>query len=163
MAQLGYFDSNAVEPSSSRDAIPAGKYRMAITGSEVKDTKSGNGGKLIAFEWTVLEGEFKGRKVWQNVNFKNPSAKAQQIGQGELSAICRACAKPGIRDTAELHHIPIWVKVGIEKNQNGEDRNNVKEVLWKESTKPDLSGVTGATAKMVASGEPVVVDDDIPF
>jgi hypothetical protein len=159
MSQLGYFDSNAVEPSSSRDAIPLGKYRMAVTASEVKTTKAGTG-KYIAFEWTVLEGEFKGRKVWQNVNFQNPSVKAQQIGQGELSAICRACAKPSIRDTAELHNIPVFVKVGVEKDMNGNDRNNVKEVLWKETTKPNLGGIGGGGNSGPA---PAVLDDNDPL
>ena len=46
MANLNGFNANEVEPNSSFEPIPAGKYLAAITASETKPTKSGNGSYL---------------------------------------------------------------------------------------------------------------------
>jgi hypothetical protein len=162
MGSIGFFNANEVEPSSGNEPFPAGDYTMAVVASEVKDTKAGTG-KFIKFEWQVVDGEHKGRKVFQNVNFQNPSPKAQQIGLGELSAICRACGKVQIRDTSELHNIPVRVRIDTETREYTKDdgskqvytSNVVKAVLWKETTKPDL-------AKVVEAAGAVVTEDDLP-
>jgi hypothetical protein len=153
MGNIGYFDSNTVEPSTGFDALEPGDYTMAILESEVKDNKKGTG-KYIAVTWSVLEGKGKGRKVWQYINFLNASAVAQQIGQAELSAICRAVGKPGIKDTAELHNIPMRVRLGSEDDDRGGKRNVIKQVLWKETAK-------AAPVAAVALAE--IDDDAVPF
>ena len=43
MANLNGFNAHEVEPNASFEAIPAGKYLAAITESEMKATKNGNG------------------------------------------------------------------------------------------------------------------------
>ena len=42
MANLNNFDANTVDPTTTFDPIPAGKYVAAITESEMKPTKNGN-------------------------------------------------------------------------------------------------------------------------
>ncbi len=70
MANLNNFNANNVEPQTEFDAIPAGKYLAVITSSEMKPTKSGNGAYLeLTFD--VIEGEFKGRKLWARLNLDN--------------------------------------------------------------------------------------------
>ena len=46
MANLNGFNANDVEPNSTFEPIPAGKYVAAITASETKPTKSGGGSFL---------------------------------------------------------------------------------------------------------------------
>jgi hypothetical protein len=154
MGNIGFFDSSAIEPNAPMEAFPAGVYTMAITKSDIKPNKKGTG-KLIEFVWSIIEeGPFKGRKVRQYVNFQHSNATTQAIGQGELSAISRACGIKGLTDTAQLHNIPVRVKVGIEKYE-GRDKNAIEEVMWKE---------TVATRTTVAA--PAASDnssDDIPF
>ena len=43
MANLTGFNANNVEPMSEFDPVPAGKYAAIITGSEMKETRRGNG------------------------------------------------------------------------------------------------------------------------
>ena len=113
MAELGgVFDSNQHESLGSFEPIPAGDYPMAITGSSMQDTKAKTG-KYIQFEFTILDGEQKGRKIWTNLNVVNPNPVAVEIAQKELATICRACGKLTITDTQELHGIPFLGKIKI--------------------------------------------------
>lgn len=103
MAKLN-FDSRAVEPQAPRDdtPLPAGLYTVEITNSEVKPLKSGNGTGL-ALEFTVIDpAEHAKRKVWQNLNIQHTNAQAEQIGQAQLSALCRAVGIEVLDDSDEL-------------------------------------------------------------
>lgn len=111
--------------SSDFDALPKGKYDAIVSDSSVKNTKGGTG-KYLALEFTIFDEYYAGRKVWTNLNIKNDSEKAQQIGLGMLSSLCKACGKTGIvDDSSQLHDIPISIKLDIEPDQNGKDRNKV--------------------------------------
>lgn len=124
MATLN-FDASAVEPSSGKDPIPAGKYIAVISASEMKPTKNGNG-QYLELEYQVLDGEHKGRKVWSRHNLQHTNAQAVQIARGELSAICRAVGIMTPKDSAELHNLPLCVTVKVKKREdNGELANDV--------------------------------------
>lgn len=113
MAQLGKaFDSSQHDDMGDFDPIPAGQYPMIIDESSVEDTAKKTG-KYIKFRFKVINGEFKGRFVWTNLNIINPNPVAVEIAQKELATICRACGKAVIQDTQELHGIPMLVKVRI--------------------------------------------------
>ena len=62
MAQLN-FDASKVDPSVPFEAVPSDKYTAAITHSELKPTKAGDS-SCLEIEYTILEGEYKGRKVF---------------------------------------------------------------------------------------------------
>lgn len=52
-------------------AIPGGKYKVAVTDAELKESKDGPSdknptGEYISWELTVQGGEYDGRKVWKN-------------------------------------------------------------------------------------------------
>ena len=156
MANLGHFNSSEHEPSSF-DPIPAGEYAVVIVESEMKPTKAGDGSYLnLTLE--VLEGDYQGRKIWDILCLEHSNQKTVQIAMGRLSAYCRACGKVEIENSEELHDIQFKVKVGIRKDEQYGDKNTVKEVLWKESTKPDLSGMA-SKAKATAGAD----SDDVPW
>ncbi len=114
------FNAEEVAPSTGFDAIPAGKYQAVITESEMKPTKSGTGQYLeLAFE--VIDGEFKGRKLWSRLNLENPNEQAVQIARGDLSAICRAVNVLRPRDSAELHNLPLIISVRCRKNPESDE------------------------------------------
>jgi len=113
MADLGgVFDSNKHDDLGAFEPIPAGDYPMAITASSIEETKAKNG-KYIKFEFTILDGSCKGRKIWNNLNIINPNPVAVEIAQKELATICRACGKLTVTDTAELHNIPFLGKIKV--------------------------------------------------
>ena len=108
----GVFDADQHESLGSFDPIPAGDYAMAITGSSMAETKAKTG-KYYKFEFTILEGDHKGRKLWNNLNVINPNPIAVEIAKKELSTICKACNKRKITDTMELHGIPFIGKIKV--------------------------------------------------
>ena len=133
MANLNGFNANEVEPTTALDAIPAGKYLAAITASKMKPTKSGDG-TYLELEFTVLEGEYRDRKVWDRLCINHPNATTVKIARGSLSAICRAVGVLQPRDSAELHNLPLIVNVRCKKREdNGDLVNEVKGYSKKES------------------------------
>ena len=119
MAQLpAAFDSSQHEDMRDGfDAIPAAVcqkewFLAHITKSSIEATKKKDG-KYIAFEITIIEGQYKGRKVWPKLNIINPNPVAVEIAQKELATICRACGKGIVQDTAELHSIPFKMKLKV--------------------------------------------------
>src|SRR4051794_17495519 len=100
------FDANDVPPNTKPDPVPNGWYKMAIIASEVKPTSTGKG-KSLKLELQVLDGEYKGRKAYKQLNIVHESAEAQRIAQGELSAICHATGVLKLSNSSQLHHIPM--------------------------------------------------------
>ena len=107
------FNAETYEPENF-DLLPVGDYLAAVTESEIKTTKSGNG-TYLELRWTILDGEHKGRHVWQRINITNPSEKAVAIGQRQLWDVCQALGVMQLSDSSQLHDIPIEVPVRIEK------------------------------------------------
>lgn len=138
MANLAGFDANTVEPRAEMGPIPAGKYLAIIEESEMKDTQAGTG-EYLALTFQVIEGEFKGRKVWDNLNLKNPNSDTVEIAKSTLSSICRACGVMTPKESAELHDKPIIISVGLEAKKDrdkniipGEFRNKIRGYSKKE-------------------------------
>ncbi len=125
MAHLNNFNANEVEPTSSFEPIPAGKYLAAISDSESKATKSGSG-RYLQLTFTIIEGEYKNRVLWARLNLENPNATAVKIARAELSAICRAVGVMTPRDSVELHNLPLLIGVILKKRDDGELSNEIK-------------------------------------
>ncbi|RIK82904.1 MAG: hypothetical protein DCC68_05155 [Planctomycetota bacterium] len=133
MADLSGFDANQVEPASEFDPLPAGKYVVVVTESEMKPTKSGNG-SYLQLTFQIIEGEFKNRMVWARLNLDNPSEQARKIAQGELSAICRAVGVLAPKDSVDLHNLPLVISVRCKKRADtGEITNEIKGYAKKDS------------------------------
>lgn len=111
MAQIN-FDARTVAPDEGRgDPIPQNWYIMAMTSSEIKPTK--NDGHALATVFTVMEGQYKGRQVYYNMNIRNANAQTVEIAYKQLSAICHATGRLTVGDTVELHNIPLKARVKI--------------------------------------------------
>lgn len=125
MANLGTFDANAVNPDEFAP-LPAGDYVAAITKSELKKTKKGDG-EYLNLSYQVLDGPCKGRLLWEMLNLKNAEPKAVAIAQAKLSAICRAVGVMVPKDSAALHDIPLTIKVRLRPNkETGDLQNEIK-------------------------------------
>jgi len=147
MANLNGFDANTVEPSSTFDPLPAGKYLAAITGTEMKPTKDSTGSYLNV-ELTILDGPFKDRKVWDRLCLNHQNAQTVKIARGNLSAICRAVGVMQPRDSVELHNIPLVVTVKLKKREDtGELTNEVRGYAKKDAAigKPQQAAATDNT------------------
>ena len=123
MANLNGFNANDVEPNSSFEPIPAGKYLAAITASETKPTKSG-GGSFLELTFSILEGDYQGRLLWARLNLDNPNATAVKIARGDLSAICRAVNVMQPKDSTDLHNLPMVINVKLKKRVDNDELTN---------------------------------------
>ena len=104
------FDASQVSPSSGFDPLPAGKYLAEITDTTLKPTRKGDG-KYLEIEFTVMNGEFKGRKVWDRLCLHHPNMQTVEIAKSNLSAICHAVGVLKPNDSMELHHRPLNITV----------------------------------------------------
>jgi len=100
------------ESSGSYDPLPDGWYNTKITGSELKDTKSGTG-QYIKLEFTVTGDKFSGRKVWGNLNIRNDSEKAEEIGRMQLNSLMSAIGLESLSDSDELMGGDVAIKLKI--------------------------------------------------
>jgi len=124
MATLN-FNAGDIEPNVGFDAIPAGKYQVIITDSEMRPTKNGNG-QYLWFEFEITSGEYTGRKLWSRLNLENPSPNAVRMARADLSAICRSVNVLQPHDSVELHNLPLTITVRCRKNQDEEIVNEIK-------------------------------------
>jgi hypothetical protein len=144
MASLGNF--NADEYKDEYTPISAGKYTAVITASEMKDTKTG--GKRLALVVEIIEGQYKGRKVFEGLNLKNANPDAEKIANIHLANICRAVGVTHPRDSAELHNKPLVVKLAVKpETEQYPAGNEVK--AWE-----GVDGVVETTATMPAHTAP---------
>ena len=87
--------------TSNFEPLPEGWYNAAITSAEIKDTKAGDG-KLIFVKYAITGPSHQGRVVFGNLNIKNASTKAEEIGRQQLGEIMRAIGLSSVRDTDQL-------------------------------------------------------------
>jgi hypothetical protein len=114
VANLSGFDASQHEPMKDfSDPVPKGEYMSWATESEMKETTNKDGQRLV-FTWEIVDGEYKGRKIWSGLNLVNKNPKAVEIAQRELADICKACNVIRPKDSSQLHGIPIIVKVDVE-------------------------------------------------
>lgn len=123
MVDLRGFDARAVEPMDEFEPIPAGQYLAAIVGSQMKETKAGDG-KYLELTFQVLEGQYKGRLLWSRLNLENSNQLAVKIARAQLAAICKATGIITPNDSAELHNLPLQVKVGLKRREDTDEMTN---------------------------------------
>lgn len=117
------FDANSVEPSNF-DVFPAGKYLAQIVASEMRPTKDGRG-QYLFLELDILEGPFAGRKLFDRLNLVNDNPDTVDIATRTLSSICRATGQMQVKDSEQLHLIPLIADVRVRppKGQYGESNS----------------------------------------
>jgi hypothetical protein len=120
------FDASAVAPQVTNGVLPAGTYLAHVTESDIRPLASGNGeGLKLTLE--IIDGQYKGRRVWDNMNIQHTNETTQRIAQAQLSALCHAVNVIKLEDTSALHYKPVRVKVTVrEADGKYQESNNIK-------------------------------------
>ena len=120
------FDANQVEPVERNfDPVPAGKYLAAIRDSQEKTSQKGF--KYLSLEFEVLEGPYKGRKLWANLNLYHPDAEVVKFARSELANVCKAVGVLRPADSVQLHNLPMVIAVKcVNRKDTGELQNRIK-------------------------------------
>lgn len=141
------FDASQVEPARpGGEPVPPGKYVAQIIESEMVDTQKG--GKMLKLTLDILEGEYQGRKLYDNLNLVNSNPKAQEIAYRTLSAICHAVHKMQVRDSEELHFRAMEVTIKVEPDNR--DSHLPPEDRRYRSIVAGYEAVSGAAPKPAA-------------
>ena len=127
MANLGEtFDVEFLPQGKTNfDPIPPGWYVATIAAADLKATKNGTG-QYIAVRYDVTGPSHQGRVVFGNLNIRNQSPKAEEIGRQQLGELCRAIGLAKVGDTDQLIGHALSIKVDIEKSEQYGDKNQVK-------------------------------------
>ena len=94
------------------EPLPGGWYNATITAAEIKPTKAGDG-KYIAVKYTVTGPTHQGRVIFGNLNIKNASTKAEEIGRQQLGEIMRSIGLATVRDTDQLIGGNLGIKLTV--------------------------------------------------
>lgn len=123
MAELGdVFESDSVVVAP-RDLIPNGTLcELVVTDSSVKRS---DGKVMISLTFTITEGEYEGRKIFENVNYVNPSEKAQLISRENLKRLCDGTGVSQLADTSDLHDKPFVAKIKVEEAKGQYEARNL--------------------------------------
>ena len=150
-------DFNDADDQNSFDLIPKGsvvKVRMTIKPGGYDDFSQGwNGGYAtqnaetgsvyLNCEFVVLEGPFARRKLWSLIGLKSPKGPewtnmGRTFIKGALNSACglhpndnsaQAMQARRITGFADLDGIEFVVKVDVEKDNRGDDRNTIRTVI----------------------------------
>ncbi len=124
MANLGAtFGATGIQPIQPLEVLPPGKYTAHIISSEMRLTKDGTG-QYLYLEIDVLEGPYRGRKLFDRLNLVNTNSQTVEIAQRTLSAICHATGRMEVQDSEELHLIPFLAVVTVQPPKNGYGETN---------------------------------------
>ena len=143
--------------------IPAGtKALFAVNKSQVifknKDRQKmeeftqDTGEVLINFEFEILEGAFKSRRIWQDfcTMWNNPPIEytdkktgkqakfyPEATGRGQLGALADACGlESTLSDSSELHGLTFVGAIGVKKSKDPQyaDKNELKKFFSNNSS-----------------------------
>ena len=123
--------------------IPAGEYTVSIAAADLTPTKDGTG-QYIKLKLNVIAPTHQGRVLFSNLNIRNQSAKAEEIGRQQLGAVMRAIGLATIEDTDQLIGGTLIAKVDIRTSEQYGAQNEVK------AYKP-LSGAAPAKPQQAAA------------
>lgn len=141
------FDAANVDPNAGFELYPAGKYLVQIIASEMRPTKDGRG-QYLYLELDILDGQFAGRKLFDRLNLVNDNPDTVDIAKRALSSICRATGQMQVKDSEQLHLIPMIADVRVRppKGQYGES-NSIRYL-------PRNAAAPATTAAPAASSVP---------
>ena len=129
MAFLGQtFDANELPQGTggSFEPLPEGNYNATITQAELKDTNDKTG-QYIKLRLDITGPSHQGRVIFSNLNIKNPSAKAEEIGRQQLGDIMRAVGLAKVTDTDQLIGGNVNIKLTIRAARTDEKTGKTYE------------------------------------
>jgi len=109
-------DTLPVGNTGNFDPLPEGWYNATITHTEQKTPKSGDG-KYIAVKYTITGPSHQGRVIFGNLNIKNASTKAEEIGRQQLGEIMRAIGLSMIKNDEQLIGGNLGIKLVVKTGE----------------------------------------------
>lgn len=127
MASFGqsYVADELPQSTNNADPIPDGWYNAVIHSADIKPTKDGTG-QYISMRYDVTGPKYQGRVVFSNLNIKNKSSQAEEIGRQQLGALMRAIGLARVDDTDQLVGANLQIKVSTRQSEGYDPQNEVR-------------------------------------
>lgn len=137
MAKLGLSLKNVkVQKLNDYSALPDGKYSVVVAKADVKQSKAG--GHYLNVGYQVVDGDHKGRIVFDIVNIEHSNPEVVSIGMERLATIAWATdlGKDSVDDTDDLiNKTPFDIMIKTEE-KDGYTNTRVKAILRTAPIKP---------------------------
>jgi hypothetical protein len=161
------FNTEEEEGSQPFALMPSARYKAEIVKAMAGPTKNGKG-YSVTLNWSITEGEYENRTIFQSVLIQHESAEAQKYGRQKFKDITVALGVKGVvEDLSVLLHRPCMIGVIIRQDRNGQypDRNEIGRVM----AIPAHNGATREMIKEAQKPQPAfkaadaAMNDSIPF
>ena len=156
MAFLGqtFVAAELPQATTTYEPLPAGWYSAIITQSELRTNAAGDG-QYIKVRYDITGPTHQGRVVFGNLNIRNNSLKAEEIGRQQLGQIMKACNLPKIDDTDDLIGGSLQIKLNIRPPRTDEKTGRTYEASNEVQGFKSLEGSPAAPAVMPATVAPI--------
>lgn len=121
MNDIAGFDPTQYEPSDGPvyEAIPAGTYIAIVTEATMVDSKKKPGVKMLKCVYTVVDGPFRGKKVFDYYCLVHINQQTMQIARQQLAKLCQCFGiNRKLQSASELCNKPFKLTVKVKGDQN---------------------------------------------
>lgn len=151
MASINGMYNPEAEASKDFAPIPTGEYLVVIDESDM-DSDDGGERESLKLVHSIVDGEFKGRKIWHYLKFKNPSQQAVDIANREFASIREATGVTNPTKSEQLHFKPMVVRLEFIKEGTVKTSKAGKAFTYKRDTNEIKSWKKPEGAVTVATG-----------
>ena len=114
------------DQAATNTPIPAGVYNLVITKAEDALTKKGD--KRINMQFTVMDGEHKGRKIFEGYNLTGSNETATRISRGQIKSLLKCAGKEDhdLSGPGDFLNLEIAAVVAVKTDETYGDKNVIK-------------------------------------
>lgn len=123
------FDASQFQPDQGAVAIPAGRYVVGISNTELRPTKDGKSMQFVV-EYQVIEGPNAGARLYDRFNLFHENTTTSRISHQQLAAICYSVGIQHVKmqdQGAALRGAKLQVDVTIRNSPEYGMQNDVKK------------------------------------
>lgn len=132
---------------NSYDPVPPGWYTATIQEADAKPTKDGTG-QYIKIRWRIDGPAHEGRIVFGNLNVRNKSVKAEEIGRQQMGEVLRAVGLQRLEDTDQLIGATLSIKLDIRPaNDQYAAQNEIRGYKPSDNAPPVATAAPSAAKK----------------
>jgi hypothetical protein len=138
------------KPAGNYDPVPAGAYLASITSAEARPTKD-NSGQYIKVRYDITGPSHVGRVIFQYINHRNNSAKAEAIGRAQLGELMIALGINYLKRPEEMVGGQVEIQVAIRPARQEYPASNEVKGIRGSGTPSFAADIPAAPAKAKAA------------
>jgi hypothetical protein len=153
---LGFdIETIAPEQGPSFEVWPHAKYPVRITGAEIMPVNGAPHNLRLVYQLTCMQGPMQGKVHPYGLNIHHDDPQTREISRKQLSALCHATGRRGIRDAQQLVGADFIAEIGPQrKNPEYSEVKRVFDVRGGEPGKAQSTPAAPAPAPAYINAVP---------